>query len=90
MNGALTITLELAVPLHIAEVRHWSPEARIAYCHEHADTIAAKSDVLQFGTKKGEPARIFNILARTLACLAFQPGGARFGDSRWTVEVSHG
>lgn len=74
----LPLMLEMAVPLHIAEVRRWTPEQRIAFCREHAQDIASRSDVLMFGSKKkGEAAQLFNILARALACLAFQPGGVR-------------
>ena len=74
----LTACLAVAVPLHIEIVRKWAPEARIAWCHAHADVVASKSDDLLFGTKKkGEAAQLFNQLARTLACLAFQPGGVR-------------
>jgi hypothetical protein len=83
----LHLTLQTAVPLHIEEVRKWTPEQRIAYCHEHADTIASRSDDLMYGSrKKGEVAKLFNVLARALACLAFQPGGARFGELRWEAE----
>ncbi len=73
----LPIMLEMAVPLHIEEVRRWTVEQRHAFCREHAQDIASRSDVLMFGGKKGEAAKLFNILARALACLAFQPGGVR-------------
>jgi hypothetical protein len=36
-----------------------------------------------FGGKPGEAARLFSIVAYGLACLAFQPGGSRFGPHRW-------
>lgn len=84
MNGLMLGMLDLAVPVAIEEVRQWTPEQRIAYCHEHADVIASQSDTLMFGGKKGEPARLFAVLARALACLAFQPGGVRnFAGRRW-------
>lgn len=77
MNAALVPALEAAVPLHMLDVGAWTPEQRIAYCYEHAQDIASRSDVLMFGGKKGEAAQLFNVLARALACLAFQPGGVR-------------
>lgn len=89
MSTLLADMLALAVPMAIEEVRPWTPEQRIAYCHEHADIIASQSDTLQFGGKKGEPARLFAILARALACLAYQPGGVRgFMGYRWEAAPS--
>lgn len=83
MHEPLLLTLDLAVPLAIEEVRSWSEEQRLAYCHEHAQEIASRSDVLMFGGKKGEAAALFNILARSLACLAYSPGGVRFHGRHW-------
>lgn len=40
--------------------------------------IGAHGDVLQFGGKKGEAARAFNVLAEALALLSFSPGGVTF------------
>lgn len=82
---ALLPALQLAVPLQIEAVRGWTVEARHAFCHEHAQTIASRSDVLLFGGKRGEAAELFNIVARGLACMAFQPGGVRLGDVTWTA-----
>lgn len=84
MSALLADMLGLAVPIAIEEVRFWTPEQRIAYCHEHAATISERSDTLQFGGKKGEAGKLFAIVARALACLAYQPGGVRgFMGYRW-------
>lgn len=87
MNDFLLISLDVAVPVAIEEVRSWTPDQRLAYCHEHADTIASRSDDLMYGSKrKGEVAKLFGILARALACLAYQPGGVRdFCGRRWNA-----
>lgn len=79
----LVLTLDVAVPIAIEEVRAWSPEQRVAYCHAHAQDIASRSDVLMFGGKKGEAAALFGVLARSLACMAFQPGGVKFARRHW-------
>ena len=77
------ITLEVAVPLWIEDVRSWTTERRMnraAICGQH---IAEKGDVLQFGGKKGEAAEAFNRLAEGLAILAYWPGGVTFSGVRW-------
>lgn len=83
MSTALLPTLQLAVPLQIEVVRDWTPEARAAFCHEHAQLVAERSDTLMFGGKRGEAASLFNTLARALACMAFNPGGVAFMGVRW-------
>jgi len=85
MTDLLLDSLEVAVPLAIEEVRHWTPERRLRYCHANAQVIAEQADVLLFGGgEKGQPAQVFTVLAFALACLAFQPGGVRdFAGRRW-------
>lgn len=90
-EALLPAALDAAVPLAIEEVRTWTVEERVAYCRAHAIDIASRSDVLQFGAGKGrkgegEAAELFAILARCLACLAFQPGGVKFAERRWEVQ----
>lgn len=83
MDDLLAITLDVAVPIAIEEVRSWTPEERVTYARTHADDIASHGDDLMFGGRKGEAARLFAILARCFACMAYQPGGVRFADRRW-------
>lgn len=86
MHEQLLIALDLAVPLAIEDVRGWTPEQRIAYCHEHAQDIAERSDDLMYGSKRpGDVATLFGVLARGLACLAYAPGGVRFAGRRWVA-----
>lgn len=76
----LKMTLELAVPLWIEQLRPqpWSHLRRRAeVC---AQTVAEKGDVLQFGggkKQKGATAEAFNRLAEGLAIMSFSPGGVR-------------
>lgn len=89
MSDLLMLSLEVAVPLAIDEVRTWTPEERVAYCRQHADVIASRGDDLMFGSKKkGETGKLLVVLARCLACLAFSPGGVEFAGMRWEV-VDH-
>ena len=69
--------LLLMVPLHIPEVRARGEEWRLAYCKKHAAIVSGKGDEGQFSEKKGVIAGYVNILAKCLACLAFQPGGVQ-------------
>lgn len=88
MSDLLMLSLEVAVPLAIDEVRTWTPEERLAYCRQHADVIASRGDDLMFrSSKKGETGRLFAILARCLACLSFMPGGVTFATLRWESTV---
>ena len=84
----LGLSLCTVVPLAIDEVAAWTPDQRLAYCHDHADVIASRSDVLMFGGKRGEAAEVFAVLARALACLAYQPGGVVFAGTRWEATPS--
>lgn len=87
----LMLTLEVAVPMHIEEIRDWTDDQRIAYARQHADTVASRGDDLQYGAKKkGETARLFNTLARCLACLAYQPGGVTFHGIHWNATTLDG
>jgi hypothetical protein len=80
----LQLSLSVAVPIVIEEVASWSPERRITYCQENVDVITGQGDNLMYKSKKkGETAKVFNVLARCLACLAFQPDGVDFDGMHW-------
>jgi hypothetical protein len=74
-NPALTITLSAAVPLHIEEIRDWTPEQRMEKAQGLAGIIAHKGDQLLYGGP--DCAETFNALALGLACLAYVPGGVK-------------
>lgn len=85
--GLLPAMLEVAVPLQIKAVRGWTPSERVEFARAHADTIASQGDDLQFGARRrGETARLFNVTARTVACLAYQPGGVTLFGVHWDAE----
>ena len=88
---ALIPTLEVAVPLRIAELARQNDEQRgrtmRAWAANAADVIASRGDQLMFRSKphKGEggTADTFNDLARALAVGAFVPGGVTFAGMHW-------
>lgn len=85
----LIASLQVAVPLHIAEIRDWSSEKRLREAKIAADAVAAHGDNILFKSKKaGGTAHAFNQLARGLAILAFQPGGVSFAGCHWIVAPS--
>lgn len=79
-------TLRLAIPLRIMQFEKQGGPTGTDFdrARDFGPVLAEKGDVLQFGGKhKGEAAQLFNELARTIAVLAFQPGGVKFGGDHW-------
>jgi hypothetical protein len=76
MSDVLTISLQVAVPLRIAEVASWSWDRRQREAGEVANVVASHGDDLLYGGKHCADA--FNKLALGLACLAYAPGGVTF------------
>lgn len=83
MNTLLTDTLMVAVPLHIAEIRDWTPEQRAERARGIAPLIASHGDDLLYGGPKC--AETFNALALGMACLAFAPGGVKLFGLEFTA-----
>lgn len=79
----LPIALAAAVPLHIAEIRDWTPEQRAERAHDVAPLIASHGDDLLFGGPRC--AETFNALALGMACLAFAPGGVKLFGLEFTA-----
>ena len=81
-EALLRMTLQVAVPLCVPELRRlpFSEVMRIA--EECANVVAHKGDVILYKSKKpGETSKAFAALARGVACLSFMPGGVHaFGD----------
>lgn len=71
----LKMCLAAAVPLWIAQFRHYPHAERVAIAKVGAPILAEKGDRLLFGGPKGEPAAVFNAFARSVAASAFLPGG---------------
>jgi hypothetical protein len=94
----LATSLELAVPLRVAELAAMTPHGRERTMREwaqaSADAVAHRGDSLLFATKphKGEggTADTFNHLARGLAAAAYLPGGVTFLGRLWEAVVPTG
>jgi len=86
MTTLLQLTLSLAVPLWIDEVRAWSIERRLERVKICGQVVAERGDIIQFKSKKkNETAEAFNRLAEGLAIMAFRPGGVTFMDLHFEV-----
>jgi hypothetical protein len=82
-HPVLLLTLQLAVPLTIAEVADWSFEQREEAAREGAAAVAQHGDDLLYGGR--HCAATFNQLALGLAVGAYQPGGVTFANAHWCV-----
>lgn len=85
-GGLLPLALSAAVPLWILRMQKVGgpTEAEFADAAAFGQVLAEKGDVLMYGykdrkTPAGQPsvADLFNRLAKSLAVLAFVPGGVR-------------
>lgn len=75
----LRVSLAVAVPLWIEEMRSWPEELRLKTARDAAQVVAKKGDIIQFRSKKkGETAAAFNELAKGLAAASFVPDGVKF------------
>lgn len=80
----LNLTLQLAVPLRIAEFRQLKPCDRTDRALLAGRKIAEHGDDLQFGGK--HCASTFDALVDGLACAAYVPGGIDFNGLHWEVK----
>jgi hypothetical protein len=83
--NSLVLTLELAVPLRIAELqRRGGPlEADWDAARTFGPVLSERGDVLLYGGKQGQAAGLFNSLAEAIAVMAFLPGGITVFDQHW-------
>lgn len=80
----LEVTLAALVPLRILELRGTTFEERAGLAREASAAIAENGDVILYrGSRPGETGRAAGKLITGLACLAYQPGGVRFGNQGW-------
>jgi hypothetical protein len=78
----LADALTAAVPLHIRLMRDWTPHQRAEEARwlANARYLAERGDLLLYGGgRPGETAAVFNAFAKSLAALAYQPGGITLG-----------
>lgn len=89
-SDLLSISLAVAVPLHIEQVRagRHSVEWLLGEARRCADEVGSRGDVLQYGGKrKGEAASAFNALARGLAVAALvAEGGVTWLGQHWCAD----
>jgi hypothetical protein len=95
IDSVLVIALRAAVPMWIAEANQRRGETRadlLAHWRRAAvDVVASKGDeILYLGHKRGETAKAFNALARSMAALSFHRGGFRAFSLLWCAEHSPG
>lgn len=89
----LLLSLQIAVPLKIAEIRaKGGPnDFQWEWARDFADELGERGDVLQFkGQRKGETATIFSRFAFALAIMAFVPGGVKFAGLHFEATVERG
>lgn len=91
-RSLLAISLSAAVPLWIVDLdRAGGPsEADMKRCGEFAQELGERGDTLLFGGKPGEAANLFNKLARSIAVLAFCPGGITTFGQHYEAKVKEG
>ena len=86
----LPCMMNLAVRLWIVEFRRLTAAERAQRIEGAAQVIATKGDVLLYGSKReGEAAEVFNVTAKVLAVMAFQPGGVRAFGNHWQAVEDH-
>lgn len=88
LPGLLTESLRAAVPVWREQIAAMTHDEFRVFVDEHrrADVLSLcqKGDLLLYGGgSKGEVAEAFNALARTVAALSFNPGGATFAGLHW-------
>lgn len=92
MNPALPIALSASIPLKIADInlRGGPTKQDFDRARSFADVLATQGDVLMFGGKKGEAAKLFNELAFACAVCAFIPGGITIFGDHYEHKLSNG
>ncbi len=87
----LLMCIAATVPLIINDFEQYGGPTKYDYrlAESYVDIIASGSDVIiRRSKKRGEVASMFNILCRSLAILAFCPGGSRFMDMKFEGKVA--
>lgn len=85
-HPALLATLEVAVPLRIAELqaRGGPKDSDFERVKGYTELITGGADGMLFtGNKRGHAAYVFNCVADALSVMAFVPGGVKFAGEHW-------
>jgi hypothetical protein len=75
------MSLQAAVPLLIADLRHIDTQQRVDLARAAVQPLVEHGDDLQYGGKHCRAA--FAAVARALAAGAYQPGGITFAGQLW-------
>ena len=78
--------LQVGVPIWVFAFRQqpWlEVMTKIQEASEFGKELAEHGDVLLYGGKKGEAAKMFNKTARAVALLSFLPGGVTLFGTHW-------
>jgi hypothetical protein len=82
LDDHLITALQMAVPLHIEQLRHLDPEQLAQLARDQAVTVGTHGDDLQYGGRHCADA--FNALARGLAAAALTAwGGVTIAGAHW-------
>ncbi|GIV86053.1 MAG: hypothetical protein KatS3mg054_0082 [Chloroflexus sp.] len=82
----LKSTLDAAVPLWILAIysRGGPTKEDYEWASDGLEALGDHGDVLLFGSgKPGQVAKMFNVLAKSIAILSFSPGGVTVFDRHW-------
>ena len=91
-NNNLKDALSCAVPIHIEELKKQGGPSDIDFkeISEFGSVLAAKGDVLLFGSKKkGEAADLFSRTAKALAVLSFLSGGVSLFGCHFETKIEN-
>lgn len=73
--GNVQAALAGLVPLAVADLARTTFEERAAYAEGAVELIAGHADQLMFASSRSKPTGVLSAIARSLAVLAYQPGG---------------
>lgn len=82
--------LDAAVPLYIAELSSQGgpSDADLETARAFGRTLAERGDVLLYGGKPGDAGDLANSCAKSIAALAFCPGGVTVFGRHWEADLS--
>lgn len=87
---SLPIALDVAIPLHMAELAALPSDQRFDAAIDAANTALRVMDetgeAILYRRRPGESARAFNAVAKAIAALAFSPGGITIFGRHWEAK----
>ncbi|GAA3417666.1 hypothetical protein [Streptosporangium vulgare] len=92
-TALLLIGMEVMVPMSIAEIADWPEEDRHAAAAAAVDVISSGADqIAEHNPRKRElpRGRVTATIARSLAVLAYQPGGVTWAGGHWCTAPHEG